>query len=43
MNTPNALSIMTDEYRKQSEVVTQLILRIADLEDANIALRREMI
>jgi hypothetical protein len=42
MNTPNALSIMTDEYRKQSEVVAQLILRIADLEDANSALRREM-
>jgi hypothetical protein len=42
MNTPNALAMLTDEYRRQSEVVTQLIQRIADLEDANSALRREM-
>ena len=41
-NTPNALTLMTVEYTKQSELIAALFLRIADLEDNCSSLRREL-
>ena len=42
-NTTSAYQLLNGEFLKQANTISQLILRISELEDANRALRREMI